>query len=65
MDEDSFALISAPIPDGEQLEEQEVCRIYPVTGQLGTVRKDGTSQRTFICAADRLIRHISMKIREA
>lgn len=39
VDEDSFALISAPIPDGEQLEEQEVCRIYPVTGQLGTVRK--------------------------
>ncbi len=39
MDGDTFALISAPLPDGTQQPEEKVNRLFPVTGQLGSVRK--------------------------
>lgn len=39
MDGDTFALISAPLPDGTQLPEEPLNRLFPFTGQLGSVRQ--------------------------
>lgn len=39
VDEDTFALISSPLPDGFQIAEEEIDRIFPITGQIGITRK--------------------------
>lgn len=38
MDKDTFALIACPLPDGRVSGEDHISRIFPVTGQLGSLR---------------------------
>lgn len=39
MDDDTFSLIAAPLPDGVMLPEPDLNRFFPVTGQMGILRQ--------------------------
>ncbi len=57
IDKDNFALISAPLPKQAQ-KADDICTVYPVTGQLGSVRKgNNMTTRVHLCTGPTYVAH--------